>query len=71
MINTQKMNNDEIITQDIPDMHVCSLIKSESKLINADKSKWKMIVVNACYLDMSKSNNVHINVNTSKVKKWR
>ena len=35
---TQKMNNSEISTQNISNLHVCSLDDNESKLINADKS---------------------------------
>ena len=37
MTNTQKMNNSDIITQNITNLHVCSLYESKSKWINADE----------------------------------
>ena len=63
MTNTQKMNNDEISTQNIPNLHVCYLEKVKSKRINAenseshdcymDKNKYKRLIANACSLDKS------------------
>ena len=38
MTNTQKMNCFETSTQNIPNLHVCSLESSESKRIKANKS---------------------------------
>ena len=40
MTNTEKTNKSEMSTQNIPNLHVCSLDDSESKRINADKSDW-------------------------------
>ena len=39
MNNTQKMKNSEMITQNIPNLHVCHLEENESKMINRSESK--------------------------------
>ena len=33
-----------------------------------DESKYKKVIVNACYLEESESKSVHISINTKKVK---
>ena len=60
MPNMQKKNNSEMSSQIIPNFHLFSSWKSESKGINADeiflhvcytdKSESKRAIVNACYL---------------------
>ena len=72
------MNVSEMNTQNIPNLHGCSLYKINSKRINVDKtllyfcsmdkSKAKNIIVNACSTDEKKSKTIYIIVNTSKVK---
>ena len=51
IINTQNMNNSEMITQNIPNPRVFYSDDSELKRINVDKRKSKRVIVNACYLD--------------------
>ena len=76
--NMQKMINSEMNKQNIPNLYICSLDKSESKRINTeereshvcstDGGKLKRIIINACYLDERESKSVHIGVNTSEIK---
>ena len=78
MTNTQKMNNYEMSTQSIPNLHVCSLDEIKSKIIyednremcvcSIDKNESKRVIFNACSSDESESKIVHIGVNTSEVK---
>ena len=78
MINTQKMNNSEMSTQNIPNLRVCYLDEIESKGISVDEVllhvcymdeiKLKIVIFNACSLDKSESEIVHISGNTIKVK---
>ena len=63
MTNTKSMNNSDMSTQKIPNLHVCSLNDSESKRINADKieshacstdkNETKIVIVNVCSLENS------------------
>ena len=65
MTNTQKINNSETSTKNIPNLHVCYLDKGESKSINGDKSEAhgcytgeresKRVIINACYSEESES----------------
>ena len=59
MTNKQNMNNSDMSTQEIPNLHVYSLDEGESKSINAEERKLyvcnkeknepKRVIVNACY----------------------
>ena len=63
MTNTQKMNNYEMSTQNIPNSQVYYLEKKESKGINTnkilsrvcstDESESKRVIINACSSDKS------------------
>ena len=46
----QRMNNSEMSTQNIPNLHVGSLDENELKRINADDSKYHV-----CYTDDNES----------------
>ena len=69
MTNKQNMNNSDMSTQEIPNLHVYSLDEGESKSINAeerklhvyytDERKQKKVIVNVCYLGKSESKSVH------------
>ena len=76
--NTQKMNDSEMNTKNIRNLHVCSSYKSKLnmtkedkrllRVCSADKKKPKRVIDNACYLDGRESKTVHISINTSEVK---
>ena len=62
------MNDSEMSTQNIPNLHVCPSDENESKRINADERESKRVIVNVCYSGKIESKIIHISVNTSEVK---